>query len=59
MGMAVHISNNNFIILFCSKFWCRNRPGDEMDKYNCGVNALVMREEDSEGKSVIEVGDCK
>ena len=36
-------------MLLCSKFWCRNRPGDEMDKTSFGVNALVMGEEDTEG----------
>ena len=35
----------------CSKFWCRNRPGDEMDKYNSSVQNLVISEEDiMEGK---------
>lgn len=29
-----------------SKFWCRNRPGDEMkDKYNSFVNPLLLSEE--------------
>ena len=37
----------------CSKFWCRNRPGDEMkDGYNSLVSALVMTAE-TEGEMVL------
>lgn len=47
-------------VLLCSKFWCRNRPGDEMDKSTFGVNALVMGEEDNEGKHCVCVQfSCK
>ena len=38
-----------------SKFWCRNRPGDEMkDKYNqFGNNPLAISEE------VVDTGVCR
>ncbi len=36
-----------------SKFWCRNRPGDELkDKYNAFVNPLLFSEE------APEIGIC-
>ena len=40
-----------FLCVQCSKFWCRNRPGDEMkDKYNNSfISAMTMSEEMPEG----------
>ena len=35
----------DIFLIICSKFWCRNKPGDEMDKASYGINALVMEEE--------------
>ena len=37
-------------VSICSKFWCRNRPGDEMkDGYNSLVSALVLGEDETDG----------
>ena len=47
-----------FSLKFPSKFWCRNRPGDEMkDKYNqFGNNPLAISEEvvDAGGQHYID-----
>lgn len=43
------------VVVVCSKFWCRNRPGDEMkDGYNSLVSALVMTAE-TEGELVLTI----
>ena len=43
---------SSLLVRSCSKFWCRNRPGDEMkDKYNSHSHPLVLGEEmDDSGK---------
>lgn len=46
---------NLHLSLFCSKFWCRNRPGDEMkDKYNMAANPLVYQGDASDMNGTYE-----